>query len=685
MTTKNVDSYEIIEYVPGINKDIVGTANKQYVSGRRIRFNNGRPEKIAGYTHVSLDNDASVSGKARTMYSGLLDSIATYVIGTHSKLYTLIGTQLTNITPLKATTVTVANSLATHYDTLANNPITTTNGSKTVTIADADSADYVVGDNITLSGIPGDVNGIPVAELNALHKIRSIGSGNYTIRVGSDATSSGAGGGASVVRTSGLITVTAASHGQANGDRVKIASAGDTGGIVAATHINREHVIRGITAGTFDIMTLGVASSSVSGGGGASTTYQAEIDDGNENEIAKFGYGSGKYGVGIYGTSRVSGSREYPRIWSFDRFGETIIGTPGGQTGLYKWDGDITAAPALVANAPTAINYAFVSDNIVVTLGADGIGNRIKGSAQNDETNWTSSSTNTVFTDDIEGAGEFISHAPSKGVNLLYTGKEVYLMRFISLPLVWDIEQLASDVGIIGRNARVVVNGIVFWMSEFNFHMWRGGSIELIPSNTGNQSSIKGYVFDDLNKAQKSKCFATYNSTKNDVEFHYPSAGSNEPDRIARVCLDDYTWSYEEDYTRTAAEYPNVTGDSRRKIGSDGTIYNHDVGWDENGVAAEWSLTSALTPVGAKIGSIVEVLPDSLQTGNITFRLTGQFAPQSPAMISDNQYTVTPETEIMPTAMNGRYYQYTWSGEALGQEWRMGAWWHGLKATDARR
>ena len=42
---------------------------------------------------------------------------------------------------------------------------------------------------------------------------------------GANATSTGSGGGASVVRASGLVNVTSASHGQADGDHIKIDSA----------------------------------------------------------------------------------------------------------------------------------------------------------------------------------------------------------------------------------------------------------------------------------------------------------------------------------------------------------------------------------------------------------------------------------------------------------------------------
>ena len=216
---------------------------------------------------------------------------------------------------------------------------------------------------------------------------------------------------------------------------MKIAGAADTGGILAAS-INLEFIIRNVAAGAFDIMTTGTATSSVSGAGGAGTTYQKEISDGAQDESSGYGYGMGLYGVGLYGVPKTSSTgRSLPRIWFMDRFGDKIIGTGGEQTGLYSWDGSTSVAPALVSGAPTAINYAFVSDNIAVTFGASATPNKIKTSDQGALTTWSASSINQVFEDDLEGADRLISHAPCIGVNLIFCENQTYTMRYVGLPL----------------------------------------------------------------------------------------------------------------------------------------------------------------------------------------------------------------------------------------------------------
>jgi hypothetical protein len=390
------------------------------------------------------------------------------------------------------------------------------------------------------------------------------------------------------------------------------------------------------------------------------TTIQAEIADGTTDESFGQGFGLGKFGVGRFGVSKTSSAgRTRPRLWALDRFGDRIILTPGNQTGVYEWDGVTTAAPVLVSGAPTAVSYAFVSDEILVTLGADGVKNRIKASDQGDRTNWTSSSTNHVFTDDIEGANEFLSHAPLSGINLLFCENQTWTFRFIGLPDVWEVKKKDPQIGIIAPLARVVVGGIPYWMGQKNFYMWRGGNVEKIPSNMSiPESTILKYVFDDIDQSQKSKCFGEYNEAFDEIEFHYPSLedGTGECTRVARVCLKDWVWTPDMQ-ARTAAEAPNVLGAYPKKANG-ANLYHH-----ENGTTldATWQLVSNLQlSQGAKNKEQIQaVIPDSTQTGSLTLTVDSYAFPQSATALKSADYTITPTTERMPIDIAGRLFQFT--------------------------
>ena len=673
MTTK-IREPRPLEYLAGVRPSTEGTTSttKHFVSASKMRSFNGQPQKIGGWESVEFSDDNTLVGVGRSIHSAAISGATTTLIGTHKRLYALFGSVLTNITPLQTSSVAAANSLATLYTTLANNPITTVNGSKDLTIADTSASRFVAGDTVTLSGA-ATTNGVPDTDINIAHTIRSISGSTFTIRVATAASSSGSGGGASVVRACGLINVTKAAHGQANGDRVKISGAATSGG-VTDTVINVEHIMRNVATNDFDVMTTGTSTSSVTAAGGAGTVYYPQIPIGSQNQTYGQGYGMGKYGVGLYGVSATSSSDTVgARVWVFDRFASVFTIAAGEQTGLYEWNGVTTVAPVLITNAPTTINYQFVSDNILITFGNTNE-NRIKTSEQGDRTNWTSSSTNQVYIDDIEGAGRFISHLHVNGVNMIFTHQQCYTFRKIPRDAgIWEIKLKDPAIGIISTMARVVANGIGFWMGENNFYMWRGGNIEVVPANSQRQSTLLKYVFENINRGQSSKFFAWHNEKFNEVWFHYCSASSNEPDRVARLCLQDMSW-WPDTMERTAAEYPSINLQYPRLLNSTGTLYQHEKTFNDDGAAMSWSLKTGDYTYGKDNAALVGFIPDSVQVGSITATITARAFPQSTTSTYSPAHTVTATTERVPAAVSGRYWNYTFAGSAVDQEWTMGGW-----------
>jgi hypothetical protein len=673
MATTTISTHIPIKSAPGVSSgtDSTPSSTPHYTAADKIRFVNGLPQKIGGWVSTTL-NGVTLSGCVRSIYSATLGEKLQTLLGSDTALYSLVGSELDNLTPLNTSTTAIANSLDTHYATLANDPITTTISSTSVVIADTEASLFKEGDSYILSGAAA-VGGIGAGEFNTTHLVRSVGVNEITIETTSAATSSVTGGGAVVVRTSGLITVNATAHSQTDDQRTKIAGATDFGGITAATEMNLEFIVRNAQTNTFDVMTEGTATSSVSGGGGASTTYQTQLSSGQCDEANGQGYGMGRYGVGLYGTALVSSTgRRLPRIWSFDQFGDLIVMSPGNDGGVYSWDGSGTTAPALVSNAPAQVTYVFVSDNILVTLGADGERNKIKSSDINDITAWTASSVNQVFEDYIEGAGRLKTHVSLNGTNLIFTDTQCYTFRYIGLPFIWEIK-FKDNIGCASQMSRVVVKGVAYWMGANNFYMWRGGNVEVMPSNTGSETTLLNYVFMDVNRSQLSKSFAWYNKRYDEIWFHYPSEGSAEVDRVARYSVTNRDW-VPDTFDRLAAEYPNDNLQVPRLVDSSGNLYKHEVGVDADTSAMAWSLTTNLQDMGTDNVRQGSIIPDSVQTGSISTTINAYSYPQSATAKNTQTITITPTTEFVPLNMDGRFLQYTFSGEELGQDWIMGQW-----------
>lgn len=671
--TKASDLKEL-QITPGVMPYTDATASDIpcWADSLHVRFDptTGRIRKLGGWASNTFNYNYTVSGTIRTIYSATINQRVYTVLGTNSNLYSQIGSELINISPLQTTTTAAANSLATHYGTLANNPISTINGSNSIVVADTDAARYMVNDTYTLSGAT-TTNGVPNTDLNTPHVIRAIGTNTITFRVATTATSTGSGGGASVVRSDGQIRLTSAAHGLVNGNRVKITGAANTGGILAAA-INLEFIIRNVATNTFDVVTTGTSTSAVTASGGAATVYSHQIASGNLNQGVGQGYGAGLYGVGLYGTALVSSSGEtYPRIWFVDRYGNNIIMTPGNSSGVYTWDGQTNIAPVLVANAPIDINYAFISSNILVTFG-HGSENQIFASDQGAITQWTASSSNQVYQNNVQGAGKLISHCPIDGGNLIFTENQTYTFTYIGLPLVWQIATLDAAIGIIAPMARVSVNGYAYWMGQQNFYMYRGGKIEVIPSNIGLQSSCLRYVFDDLNYSQRFKIFAGYNEEFDEIWFHYPSSQSNECDRVARLNRKLMCWVTDQ-MGRTAWEYP-IQSLSNPRLANVSTLYTHETGANDDGAAMEFYGTTRKNFTGTLSGIQVNIIPDSEMSGTIEAEFRTYLYPQSSVPMNDNLYAITQTTELVPTQLNGRMWDLTISGNELNQTYLMGQW-----------
>lgn len=668
-----ISQLQELEIVPGVMPYTDATPSDVpcWVDSLHVRFDptTGRIRKLGGWLSNVFDLGNTINGTLRTIYSVTINGQVYTLLGTNTSLYSLIGSTLTNITPLQDDSVTVANSLATHYGTLANNPITTVLGSTNIVVADTEYGYYAPTDEYTLSGSTA-VNGVPAIEINGTHGILAVGVNTITLRVTTAATSSGAGGGASVVRATGAITVTAPANGLFSGSRVLISGAASTGGVLD-TEINQEFVINAET-NIFTVETEGLATSHVTAGGGAATVYYPQLEPGNLNQGFVSGYGAGYYGVGLYGTALTSTTGQtYPQIWFCDRYGDNMVMTPGNQGGAYVWDGDVTTAPTLIADAPDDINYLFVSNNILVTFGHD-VENKIFASDQGDITEWTSSSTNQVFEDIIEGAGRLISSAPVDGYNLIFTENQTFTFKYIGLPGIWQILSLDPSIGIIAPMARVTVNGIAYWMGQQNFYLYRGGKIEVIPSNLGVQSSMLRYVIDNLNTSQRYKIFAWHNEEFDEVWFHYPSGSSNECDQVARFSRKLQCWM-PDTLDRTAGENPTISLTNPR-LGNGPYLYVHEAGANDDGSPMPFSARTKKFLTGKDTAVQSQLIPDSTQTGTISAQVRTFNYPQSQTAMNDNSYSVTASTEKVPTQLNGRFWDLTISGEELNQTYLMGQW-----------
>jgi hypothetical protein len=163
----------------GVNRENTRYTNENgYYVSDNVRFRQGTPEKIGGWTRLSANY---FLGVCRSLWNWVTLGGANLVgVGTNLKFYLEYGGAYYDITPLRASS------------TINNNPFAG-DGTTTVTVTDT-AHGGTTGDFVTFSGATGTYDTI----FNAEYQITVVTANTYTITTPS-VIAAGSYGGASVV------------------------------------------------------------------------------------------------------------------------------------------------------------------------------------------------------------------------------------------------------------------------------------------------------------------------------------------------------------------------------------------------------------------------------------------------------------------------------------------------------
>lgn len=187
-------TFQKLLFKPGINREGTNYASEGFwYDCDRIRFRNGMPETIGGWTKFS---DTQFLGTARKLLNWeTLLGADLLALATSKKLYIENGGGFYDITPIRSTVVEA-------------NPITTgTAGSSIVTITATAAHGALVGDFVTVSGATG-FDGIATAALNQEFEILTVPSTTtFTVDTGDGCTAGATNGGGAAVTLEFQISV----------------------------------------------------------------------------------------------------------------------------------------------------------------------------------------------------------------------------------------------------------------------------------------------------------------------------------------------------------------------------------------------------------------------------------------------------------------------------------------------
>ncbi len=668
--------YQSVTLRPGIEVEQTPVLNSAgWSASNNIRFFEGLPQKIGGWTKMNITQQLSEYG--RGMHGWADNTGVPYIaIGTSNSLEIFQNGLLYDVTPVRTTT--------------NNAPqFSTTTTSHIVNIKDI-AHGAVTGDRVNIL-VPVSVGGIII---QGYYTVTVVDADNYTIVAASAATGNVTNGGAVPLFTSTAaspdLKVTFNNHGLALAGifTVQISTT-----ISSFTIIGTYNVTNVIDANNFDIQPGGAAAGNAAvseNSGNAQIQYliHAGLDSAAYTATGG-GYGVGPYGLGPYGGSSTSTILTQLRYWSLSNFGQDLIANYNGSP-LYVWDPPLTANNiALELNTsnfpgaidpPTQVNFSFGSatQEMIIALGCNipNTGtfdpNLVRWCDAGDFTDWDATSTNQAGSFRIPSGSQLISGISTSNFNVIWTDIDMWLMSYLGGELIWGFQKIADAVNILGPLAAGVFRNTVIWPSPNGFYMYDGAGVRQIPCPVWDK------FWFNLNQLQAYKVNAQVNSWFGEISWGFPSAtGSGEVDSRITYNIRENVWTYD-NVSRTSWIDDNVYG---APVGSDTNLYlqQHETSNDDDGSALPASVTSGWFALSETdyLMFIERLVPDFIVTGGnqqVQYTIQTQDWPSGPTL-THGPYMWTaggvgPQFQVIRS--RGRLAQITISSSSTGVFWRLG-------------
>jgi hypothetical protein len=538
--------FQKLVFKPGINRDTTNYANEGgWYECDKIRFFSGYPQKLGGWVEASPQR---VVGTSRQMWNWITSYQDNFLaVGTNVKVYIEAGAIFYDITPLRTTLST--------SDT--DNCIETTDTSTTVNIA-VTGHGCLTGDYVTISGVTGDVGGVPDAEINTEHVVTRVDADNFTITVTTAATSTTSGGGTAI-------------------------------DIECQIHPGNASVTEGYGWGTG---TWG------SGGWGLSSDapiYLPQRDwffDNFDNDLV----------MNIRAEVTGSGAAVGGPIYYWER-GTSVAPTTALGTRAVLLSG-LTLDGVAAADVPETAAQILVSQNDKHLLafgcqpyaGSSGDFDPllIRWADQDQPNVWTPTATNSAGFLRVSRGSRIVRAIPTRQEILTLTDTTVYSLQFLGTTEVFGLQELADNVSIMSPRSIITANNIAYWMGRDKFYAY-DGRVQTLPC------SLREYVFKDINYAQVDQVICGTNEGFNEVWWFYPSGTSSWVDRYVVYNHLDQLWYYG-NLGRTAW-LDVTTRDLPQAMYTDedqnpGILYTHESGIDAAGAPMESFIQSSDFDVG---------------------------------------------------------------------------------------
>jgi len=690
------------QFRAGVNRE-----NTQYYTeggwyqSDKIRFRQGMPEKIGGWTQYS---SYSFQGVCRTLWNWYTLSNQNVIgVGTNLKFYVSYGTNYYDITPVRVVTT-------------LTNPFTATASSATITVS-ATAHGALTGDFVTFSGATGLGGNITSIVLNQQYQISVTSPNTFTFTATATANYSdaaGSPGGGTVAATYQLNTGSAVQvpfngwgagywgqgvwgTGGTTKTSLQIWNAfnfgenllyGPRGGGIyywqpVANGFNNPGVLLNSLGGTITI-----TNSSITG---VPAVISSSMVLPNNSSVV---FGT----TGSLPTGLVAGVTYYVTATLGSSF--SVSATPGGLAISTSSNGSGTQSIAVLGDVPIFQDYLVVSDSsrFVITFGSNAYQTNvldpllIRWSDQGNPLVWYPDITNQAGSVRLSHGSYIVTVVQTRQELVVLTDQAVYSMQYVGPPFIWNVQLLSENISVIGPNAAVLASGVIYWMGVDKFYMYDGRVQTL-------ECDLRRFVFQNLNYQQNQQVYCSTTEGFNEVWWFYCTGTDTQCNNYVVYNYLEKVWYYgtmnRSAWVDTTLQ-SNPIGASYNPSTQTGMLLNQESGVDDNSTGTPAPIDAYIQSsefdinAGDHFSFVWRMLPDLTFSGSNTASTTPQVTMTlyplqnsgsgtgtgnvDTVTYQGSSYTVTDKfTGIVYTRIRGRQLIFRMESNQVGTTWQLGA------------
>jgi hypothetical protein len=608
MTAKVV----VLQIGPGIQRDGTQFASSTYVDGQWVRFQYGRPRKIAGYNGAFLN----ASGVSRGMIMSADNGINYVISGYNNGLErwttdndNAVGFGPTPIEPVGSiSTITITNQGSAYTNgTYTSVPVASASGSGalatvvvssnlvfSVTITNGGSA-YVHNASVTISA--ATIGGTGSGFAGYIDNLTSYAPNSKTLwqmDIGYDALG--------------------------NGQNNLIAHPGENLNDISSNTNTRP--IFGPFTGT-TMTPVGVFTA-------VGTTTNTSTSVTFTTTIAAIGAGVAVTGTGIQAGTTVVSASTVASVWT------AVLSLPATASGTVTltFDNNISVSGGIVMLFPYLFAY-----------GSNGL---IQNCAAGDFSNWTSADSNS----NNVSSTKVVKGLPVRGgttspAGLFWTLDSVVRVTYAPTTVgtqtfYWKYDLITQQSSIMSSQCVIEYDGIFFWVGTDRFLMYDGIVKEVENKQNNN------YFFDNLNYAQRQKVWVSKVPRWGEIWWFFPSGDSTECNDAIIFNVRERVW-YDAGMAlgarRSAGVFSEVFlrpiwGGTEQNTAGKYTLWQHEKGNNEiytnqvnaidsfietNVIGSTIGLVGTVQQPGDNVWTRIErIEPDFVQVGDMEMIVTGK-------------------------------------------------------------